>query len=395
MNRYHGLEVALSVRPAFLEGHLVSAGVLAKDGDGLLLTVVGLAHTGPLGPGVVLRPLVRSLGHHLDLDHRAAAVADGSAHTVVARVAAPHDDHVLAHRIQIAALFQSRVQQGSGGGGEEIHRKVNSLSIPPSDRQIPGLLCPAGQDDRVVLLQQRLGGHITAHVTARAESHPLGGHQVHPPLDKLLLQLHVGDAVHQQATHPVRPLKDGDQMAPAVELVGGGQARRAGAHHCYLFACAHLGGTGADGAGGVPLLHDGQLVLLDGDRIAVEPAGAGRLTQGGAHPAGKLRKVIGLVQALEGVVRIPMIYQVVPLGHQIVQRAAGEHPRQLHPRLAEGHAALHAPGPLPPPLLLGEHGVKLVPVPDALQGALRRVAPALIFQKSSGLSHQRSPPVTA
>ena len=45
-------------------------------------------------------------------------------------------------------------------------------------------------------------------------------------LDHLLFQLHVGDAVHQKAAGAVLPLVNGDGMAPLVQVVGHGQARR-------------------------------------------------------------------------------------------------------------------------------------------------------------------------
>ena len=178
-------------------------------------------------------------------------------------------------------------------------------------------------------------------------------------------------------------------------MVRCGQSRRAGAHHRHLLSSAHLGNMWDDEPSGIALLHDGQLVLLHRDWVTVQATGTGRLAQGGAHPAGKLRKVVGLSQPFQGVVQVAVVYQVVPLRNQIVQRTAGIHPRQLHPGLAEGHAALHAPGPLPLPLLFWLHGMELIPVPDALQRRLRRIAPARIVQKSCGFSHYRSPPVIA
>ena len=52
---------------------------------------------------------------------------------------------------------------------------------------------------------------------------PFGGHQVDAALDYLLVKLHVGDAVHQQASYAVRPLVYGDRVTRLVELGGAGQ----------------------------------------------------------------------------------------------------------------------------------------------------------------------------
>ena len=57
--------------------------------------------------------------------------------------------------------------------------------------------------------------------------------------DVLLVELHVGDAVHEQAADAVGALEDGDPVAGLVELRGGGQPRRAGADDGDLLAGAH------------------------------------------------------------------------------------------------------------------------------------------------------------
>ena len=69
----------------------------------------------------------------------------------------------------------------------------------------------------------------------------LGFHQVDAAQhDLLLVELHVGDAVHEQAADAVGALEDRDRVAGPVELGGGGQARRAGADDGDLLAGARL-----------------------------------------------------------------------------------------------------------------------------------------------------------
>src|SRR5476651_385445 len=46
--------------------------------------------------------------------------------------------------------------------------------------------------------------------------------------DFVFIELHVRDAIHEQAAGTVGTLEHGDQMAGAVELRGGGESRRAG-----------------------------------------------------------------------------------------------------------------------------------------------------------------------
>ena len=230
-----------------------------------------------------------------------------------------------------------------------------------------------------------------AHFHPGAEGYTLGGHPVQTALNDGFLQLHVGDAIHQQAAGPVLSLKNSDPVAPPVELVGAGQAGGAGAHHRNLLAGAGLGGTGGHQPPLPGVLYDAQLVFPDGDRISVEAAGTGRLAQGGTHPAGKLGEVVGFQQPLQSVGEVAGVDQIVPLGHQVVEGAAGHHATQYRPGLAEGHAARHTPGALPPAVVPAEPGVELVVVLNTLQGGLRGIPLALIFQKSRWFSHGYSP----
>ena len=56
--------------------------------------------------------------------------------------------------------------------------------------------------------------------------------------DDALVELHVRNAVHQQAADAVGALVDGDRVAGLVELIGGGEARRARADDGDLLAAA-------------------------------------------------------------------------------------------------------------------------------------------------------------
>ena len=160
----------------------------------------------------------------------------------------------------------------------------------------------------------------------------------------------------------------GDGVAPAVELVGGGQARRAGAHHADLFA-GPLGRTAAlHVAAGEGVLNDAQLVVPDGDGAAVDAADAGLLAGGGTDPAGELREVVGFQQAAQGVGAVAAHDHVVPLGDEVVERTAKGLALVDHAGLAEGDAAVHAAAALLGPHGVGEGNVEFLPVADPLGG---------------------------
>src|SRR3990172_2154883 len=147
-----------------------------------------------------------------------------------------------------------------------------------------------------------------------AEDDAFGIHLGQPPVQVLLLHLELGDAVAEEAADPVRALEHGDGVAGAGELLGASEA----------------GGPGADDGDGLagegvrglrvppPLLpgplDDGQLDLLDGDGVVVDPQDAGRLAGGGAEPAGEVREVVGGVQPLDRLPPLVPVYEIVPVG---------------------------------------------------------------------------------
>ena len=92
------------------------AGLIANMGygGGLFLTVIHLVHLGPLGPGVVGRPLVRRPRQDLELGEAAAAVAQGGAHAVGAGVA--YHANMGSHSLGLGHLDQ--VGHGAGVVGK-------------------------------------------------------------------------------------------------------------------------------------------------------------------------------------------------------------------------------------------------------------------------------------
>ena len=207
-------------------------------------------------------------------------------------------------------------------------------SSRPGHRQVARHGGADGEHDGVVAVAQLLAGDVDADVDAGAEPGALGLHLGQPAVEDGLLHLELGDAVAQQAAELVVPLVDGDGVAGAGQLLGGGQAGRAGADD-------------GDGLAGEPVrrlrrrprpsskarstMRD--LDLLDGHGRLVDAEHARRLAGRRAEPAGELREVVGGVQPLDRLAPVAAPGQVVPLGDEVAQRAAV---------VAERDAAVHA-----------------------------------------------------
>eukprot|EP00732_Lithocolla_globosa_P002213 Lithocolla_globosa_v1_NODE_1384_length_2617_cov_4.443794.p3 type:complete len:149 gc:universal NODE_1384_length_2617_cov_4.443794:729-1175(+) len=147
---------------------------------------------------------------------------------------------------------------------------MNSVQLSVGDRQVAWPSCTCRQQHGVVVVSQPRGRDGLAHVAAGDKPHALGLEQIHPSLHHLLVQLHVGDAVHQQPADPVGSLMHGHIVPSFVELVGRRQACGTGAHHHHALACPALRGLRPHPPLGERTIDDGTLDALNGDRKLVD-----------------------------------------------------------------------------------------------------------------------------
>ena len=118
---------------------------------------------------------------------------------------------------------------------------MDALEVAAFDGQVARLGRAGAEDDGVEFLEQLLRRIVRADLGVGDELDALGFHQRDAAQhDLLLVELHVRDAVHEQAADAVGALEDGDRVAGLVELGGGAQAGGAGADDGDLLAGAHL-----------------------------------------------------------------------------------------------------------------------------------------------------------
>jgi hypothetical protein len=363
----HGLDVAAGIALKLRRRGQILARIGAELGDGLLLAVIGLERLGPFGPRIVLGAFQRRLRHDFQLRDTLAAVPDRGAGAIRAGVAAADDDDVFPRRGNLRAGLEA-VEQVPGVRREKIHREMNALERSAFNRQIARLGRANGQDDGVKILLQFFDRIIFPDLGVADELDAFLFEDGQTPQDDfLLVELHVGNAVHEQAAGAAGAFKNGDRVAGLVQLRGGGKSRRAGADDGHFFAGALLGRPGHDPTLGPGVVNDIDLVVFDGDRRIVDGTHARALARGRTDAAGELRKVVGLVQPVEGFAPQAAVHEIVPFGDQVVNRAAADHAAERQSGMAEGRAAVHAAGALVPLGGLVQVRVEFLPVADALQ----------------------------
>ena len=223
------------------------------------------------------------------------------------------------------------------------------LAARRAAHEVVGLGGTGADHHGVELPLQFVGGDVLADLHAGHELDALGLHLVEPPPHHLLLvKLHVGNAVHEEAARAVRPLVDGDVVAGAVELRSARQTRRSGTDDRHPLPRPLQGRFGHDPALLKATVDDRALDGLDCHRVAVDAQHARALARGRAHAAGELREVVGLVELCQGLFPVVPVDQVVPVGDEVVERTTrgARSPPHGHTRVAERNAAVHAAGAL-------------------------------------------------
>ena len=199
-----------------------------------------------------------------------------------------------------------------------------------------------------------------------------------------LLHLELGDAVAQQAAGPVGALVDGDGVAGAGQLLGGGQAGRPGADDGDGLAGEALGRLRRDRS----RASKAWSMVVTSTCLIVTAGWLMPSTHAVSHGAGQSRpvnsgKLFVACRRSMASAQSPAPREVVPLGDQVAERTTA---------VAERDAAVHAAAglalQLPELLLL----VDLLPVPDAHRdGSARRQLALARLEKALGVSHGRPP----
>ena len=220
---------------------------------------------------------------------------------------------------------------------EVLHRVVDAAELAPLDREIARDPRAGGNDDRVVRRAELGSRDVDADLDAVPEPHALGFELREAPLDQALLDLELGHTEADEPTGGLVALEDRDGMSGARELLRAGEPGRAGADHRDRSSAAVRGWAWNDPALLPGAIDDRDLDLLDRNGVTLtDLEHAGGLARCRAEAARELGEVVRAVQLDDRLVEAVAVDEVVPVGNQVPERAAG---------VAERHAALHATWP--------------------------------------------------
>src|SRR5439155_18989574 len=198
-------------------------------------------------------------GQDFDLQEAPATVTHGCPHAVRTGIAAADDDGVFARGRNEVAVSVS-VEQALGIGGEELHREMNPFELAAFDGQIPRFGGAGAENNGIEFLEQLAGGEDFADFAIAHKPDTLLLEDMDPAQDDLFfVELHIRNAVHEQAPGTIRAFEDGHGMSGAIELRRGAQAGGSGTDHGDLPASTDLGRLRIDPAFLPAFVDDGAL----------------------------------------------------------------------------------------------------------------------------------------
>ena len=307
------------------------------------------------GPGHVRGSRFRWLGQELELIQLLGPLSTGGSHTVGARITAAQHDTNLA---PCKDLF-IRIGRITGTAAvllaEEVHCQVDAVEIGPRNIEHSWLFRTAGEAYGVVVLQQVVSGQILAGLHLREKLDSLFLHQADAPVEDVLLQLEIRDAVAKQSPDTIGLLQHRYRMPEAVQPLGSGQPRGPRPDHGDPLAGTDRWGPGEHPALFEAPLDHGQLELPDGHRLVVNGQGTGEFAGRWTHATSDLRKAVTLLQHFERFPPAASTQQRVLGWDETAQRATGavaERDSAVHASLCLIHQLLFGKGELELPIVL-------------------------------------------
>ncbi len=260
---------------------------------------------------------------------------------------------------------------------------MDAVEVTTGNVQIARMLGARRGDQRVEFLEQaRRRDAIPsrcADMRVDTELDPFGSHLLDPAVDVVLLHLEIGNSVAQQPTDSVGLLEQHDFVAGAPKLLRACHSGRAGTDHGHALAGPSFRRLRRDPAFFPTLVDDEVLDRLDADRIVVDIERAGGFAWRRADSSGEFRKVVGRVQHFERLAPLLPVDEVIPVGNDVVDRAAG---------LTEWDAAVHAARALLRRLIVLEREDEFAVVAHALADRQRDFGNSLQLDEAGGLAHR-------
>ncbi|KAI6759055.1 hypothetical protein HG531_013816 [Fusarium graminearum] len=288
------LDLARAIVHELLGHDAVLTRVLASVLANLSVTVVNAVNARPLRPRVVVGTLRRRLGQKLEVGDRLSTVTERGSDTIVTSVTTTNDNNVLVLGRDVSVVTKLGVEKRLGVLVKELHSVVNTLELAALDREVTSNSSTSCNNNNVMAGPKVAERWMTllTNCNTGLEDDTLVRHEIGTALDNTLVELHVGNTVHEETTQAVSSLIDSDKVTSAVELVSSSQTSRAGSNDRDSLASADLRRLRNHPTLLETPINDSTLDRFDADRVFVDTQNTSTLARSRADTAGELGEVV-------------------------------------------------------------------------------------------------------
>ncbi|CAF3597842.1 unnamed protein product [Fusarium graminearum] len=284
------LDLARAIVHELLGHDAVLTRVLASVLANLSVTVVNTVNARPLRPRVVVGTLRRRLGQKLEVGDRLSTVTERGSDTIVTSVTTTNDNNVLVLGRDVSVVTKLGVEKRLGVLVKELHSVVNTLELAALDREVTSNSSTSCNNNNVMAGPKVAERWMTllTNCNTGLEDDTLVRHEIGTALDNTLVELHVGNTVHEETTQAVSSLIDSDKVTSAVELVSSSQTSRAGSNDRDSLASADLRRLRNHPTLLETPINDSTLDRFDADRVFVDTQNTSTLARSRADTAASL-----------------------------------------------------------------------------------------------------------
>lgn len=123
-------------------------------------------------------------------------------------------------------VLQVRVEERSSVELQEFHSEVNTVEVTVCHLEVSRPSSSSSHDHRIVLGLDLVDIVSDTNMSVVDEFDSLVGHKVETTLNDTLVELGVGDTVHEETSASVVTIVDGDLVTGLVELIGSRETSR-------------------------------------------------------------------------------------------------------------------------------------------------------------------------
>jgi hypothetical protein len=269
----------------------------------LSVTVVNTVNTRPLRPRVVVGTLRRRLRKKLEVGDGLGTVTERGSDTIVTSVTTTNDNNVLVLGSNVSVVTKLGVKERLGVLVKELHSVVDTIELATLDGEVTSDSSTSCNNNNGVASSKVVERWMTLLTNGNAglEDNTLIRHEISTSLDNTLVELHVGNTIHEQTTQTISSLVDGNEVTGTVELISSSQTSRAGSNDRDCLASADLGRLRNHPTHLETSVDNGTLDRLDANGIFVDSQNTSTLTRGRADTAGELGEVVGHQETVKSI----------------------------------------------------------------------------------------------